>query len=222
MKKLKIIGVLVFFLLTAGLFAQTAQPAFWDEIQSFKKQDSINFPAKNQILFVGSSSLRMWTDIRNYFPGYKIINRGFGGSSLQDVIRYADDIILPYKPNQIFIYCGENDLAAFDTVTAQLVFMRFKELFALIRKNLPQTPILFISIKPSPSRKNLMPEMVATNEMIKKFLKKKSKTGFVDVYHKMLKADGTPMDDIFKEDKLHMTAKGYAIWQKAIKPYLLK
>ncbi len=222
MKKLKIIGVLVFFMLTTGLFAQTVQPAFWDEIQSFKKQDSINFPAKNQILFVGSSSLRMWTDIRNYFPGYKIINRGFGGSSLQDVIRYADDIILPYKPNQIFIYCGENDLAAFDTVTAQLVFMRFKELFALIRKNLPQTPILFISIKPSPSRKNLMSKMVATNEMIKKFLKKKSKTGFVDVYHKMLKADGTPMDDIFKEDKLHMTAKGHAIWQKAIKPYLLK
>lgn len=222
MKKLKIIGVLVFFLLTAGLFAQTAQPAFWDEIQSFKKQDSINFPARNQILFVGSSSLRMWTDIRNYFPGYKIINRGFGGSALPDLIRYADNIIFPYHPKQIVIYSGENDLAASDTVTAELAFMRFKELFALIRKKLPQTPILFISIKPSPSRKNLMPEMVATNEMIKKFLKKKSKTGFVDVYHKMLKPNGQPMDDIFKEDKLHMTAKGYAIWQKAIKPYLLK
>lgn len=215
-----IITAFLLLLCIQNLHAQQNFP-FWDEIQNFKKQDSIHFPAKNQILFVGSSSFAMWTDVQNYFPGYKIINRGFGGSTLPDVIRYADDIIFPYHPKQIVIYCGENDLAASDTVTANMVFSRFKKLFLLIRKKLHAVPIVFVSIKPSPSRQYLMPKMVAANRMIKNYLNKNSRTVFVDVYHKMLQPNGKPMN-IFKEDNLHMTAKGYAIWQKAIKPFLLK
>ena len=212
--------IVLFFIVLSLQNVCAQHPAFWDEIQNFKKEDSLHFPPKHAILFVGSSSFRKWTDFQNYFPGYTIINRGFGGSTLPDMIRYADDIIFTYKPKQIFIYCGDNDLAASDTVSAATVFIRFQQLFNMIRNNLPDASVVFVSIKPSPSRLKLMPKMEAANEMIKKFLSKKSKTGFVDVYHKMLKADGTPMDDIFMEDKLHMTAKGYAIWQKAIKPYL--
>jgi len=222
MKKLKIAGILVFLLMTTGSFAQISHPPFWEDIQSFKKQDSIIAPAKKQILFVGSSSFTKWTDVQNYFPGYKIINRGFGGSSLPDVIRYADEIIIPYRPKQILIYCGENDLAASDTITAQIVFNRFKKLFVLIRKTLPRVPIVFVSLKPSPSRAHLMPKMTAANTMIKNYLSKNKSTGFVDVYHKMLKPNGKPLDNIFLEDKLHMNAEGYKIWLKAIKPYLKK
>jgi lysophospholipase L1-like esterase len=222
MKKLKKTGVVLFLLVTSGLFAQTEQPPYWKEIQAFKKQDSLNPPAKDKVLFVGSSSFTMWKDVQNYFSGYKIINRGFGGSSLPDVIRYVDDVIILYQPKQIVIYCGENDLAASDNVSPDLVLNRFKELFFLVRNQLPKVPIVFISIKPSPSRQHLMPKMEAANKLIKKFLKKERKTAFVDVYHKMLTADGKPMDDIFLEDKLHMNAKGYAIWQKAIEPYLKK
>ena len=213
---------IVIFFISLSLQNVCAQQhsAFWDEIQDFKKQDSLHFPPKHAILFVGSSSFRKWTDVQNYFPGYTIINRGFGGSTLPDMIRYADDIIFPYQPKQIFIYFGDNDLAASDTVSAATVFIRFQQLFNMIRNKLPDVSVVFVSIKPSPSRQKLMPKMEAANDMIKKFLSKRSKTGFVDAYHKMLKADGTPMDDIFMEDKLHMTAKGYAIWQKAIKPYL--
>lgn len=196
--------------------------SFWEDIQNFKKQDSVHFPPKNAILFVGSSSFTKWTDVQNYFPAYKIINRGFGGSSLPDVIRYAGDIIFPYHPKQIVIYCGENDLAASDTVTAAMVFNRFKKLFKLIRSRLPNIPVVFISLKPSPSRQSLMPKMETANSMIKKYLKENKRTAFVDVYHKMLNAYGNPIDDIFIEDKLHMNAKGYAIWKKAIQPYLLK
>lgn len=213
--------VVVFFIsLSLQNVCAQQQPPFWDDIQNFKKQDSLHFPPKHAILFVGSSSFTKWTDVQDYFPGYTIINRSFGGSSLPDVIRYAYDIIFPYHPKQVVIYCGENDLAASDTVSAATVFDRFRQLFYLIRKKIPNIPVVFVSLKPSPSRQKLMPKMEAANDMIKKFLSKRSKTGFVDVYHKMLKADGTPMDDIFMEDKLHMTAKGYAIWQKAIKPYL--
>ncbi len=221
MKSVLKFQIAVFFIaLSLQNVCAQQHPAFWEEIQNFKRQDSIHFPPKHAILFVGSSSFTKWTDVQNYFPGYKIINRGFGGSSLPDVIRYADDIIFPYHPKQVVIYCGDNDLAASDTVSATAVFIRFQQLYNMIRNKLPGVNVVFVSIKPSPSRQKLMPKMEAANDMIKKFLSKRSKTGFVDVYHKMLKADGTPMDDIFMEDKLHMTAKGYAIWQKAIKPYL--
>src|SRR6476661_7897058 len=97
------------------------QPAFWNEIQAFKKQDSIKPPPKNPVLFVGSSSFRIWTNLTDDFRNYNVINRGFGGSTFPDLIRYADQIIYPYHPKQVVIYCGDNDLAASDTVTAAIV-----------------------------------------------------------------------------------------------------
>lgn len=203
-------------------FSNAQLVPFHADIQHFKTQDSIHFPPKNAILFIGSSSFTKWTDVQSYFPGYTIINRGFGGSSLPDLIRYAEDIIFPYTPRQVVIYCGDNDLAASDTVSAQTVWNRFQLLFVLIRKKLPATSIAFVSIKPSPSRQRLMPKMREANLLIKKYLEQKKNTAFIDVYHKMLDKEGTPMRNIFLEDELHMNAKGYAIWQKVIQPYLLK
>jgi len=195
---------------------------FAGEIKAFKKQDSANFPPTHAILFVGSSSFNYWKDVQDYFPGYTIVNRGFGGSSLPDVIRYANDIIFPYQPKQIVIYCGENDLAGSDDITGKAVYTRFKKLFKLIRKKMKDENIVFVSLKPSPSRKNLMPKMVEANQLIEHFISRKKYTSYVDVYHKMLNADGYPTGEIFKEDSLHMNPKGYAIWQKAIEPYLMK
>ncbi|MDQ2718343.1 MAG: GDSL-type esterase/lipase family protein [Bacteroidota bacterium] len=211
---------LFFVIASTGAYAQ--QQPFYSDIQAFKNQDSIHFPLKHVILFVGSSSFTKWTDVQDYFPGFKIINRGFGGSSLPDVIRYADEIIFPYQPKQIIIYCGENDFAASDTVSVQTVFSRFKQLFQLIRVKLPDVPIAYVSMKPSPSRQKLMPKFEKGNLLIKQYLKEKKNAAFIDVYHKMLNKDGTPIKDIFIEDNLHMNAKGYHIWQKIIKPYLLK
>src|SRR6185503_15836500 len=214
----RIINIFLFILLADAVVAQP----FADEIKAFKKQDSIQAPPKHAILFVGSSSLRLWKNIQNDFPGYTIINRGFGGSSLPDVIRYEKDIIFPYDPKQIIIYCGENDFASSDTVTVQTVVNRFKTLFADIRNKWSKVPIAFISIKPSPSRWHLKNKIEEANTIIKNFLKKKKKTSFIDVYHKMLGVDGAPLPDIFLEDKLHMNAKGYAIWQKEIQSFLRK
>lgn len=220
MKK-KILLSFCFILMIGSLLK--AQAPFSNDIQNFKKLDSARFPLKHAILFVGSSSFTKWTDVQDYFPGYSIINRGFGGSSLPDVIRYANDIIIPYHPKQIIIYCGENDLAGTDTtVSGKIVLDRFKQLFVLIRKQLPGVPIAYVSMKPSPSREKLWPKMIAGNSLIKKYLGKQKKTVFIDVYHKMFNEDGTVMKDIFIEDNLHMNAQGYAIWQKIIAPYLLK
>jgi len=179
-------------------------------------------PAQHSILLVGSSSFTKWTDVQDYFPGYPILNRGFGGSSLPDVIQYVDEVIFPYNPKQVIVYCGENDIAASDTITAQIVLQRFQQLFSIIRNKLPKVPVAFISIKPSPSRWKFEPVIVEANKLIKKFLRKQSKTKFVNVHAAMLNADGSVMTDIFIADNLHMNAKGYKIWQPIIKKELKK
>ncbi|MES1250358.1 MAG: GDSL-type esterase/lipase family protein [Chitinophaga rupis] len=214
-------SLLLFLFAFAFFSASLAQP-FADDIRAFKKQDSIRFPPANAILFTGSSSFRFWQDVGDYFPGYTIINRGFGGSSLPDLIRYTDDIIFPYHPRQIVIYCGENDLAASGHVTGDTVFERFKTLFELIRSRMPGENILFVSLKPSPSRAHLLPEMKKANLLIKTYLSIQTNARFIDVYDKMLNPDGSPRKELFRDDMLHMKPAGYAIWQQAIAPYLSK
>jgi lysophospholipase L1-like esterase len=220
MKRLK--NLFLFLLLVSVAHAQDQKPPFWDDIQRFKKQDSIHFPDTNKILFVGSSSFTKWTDVQNYFPAYPIINRGFGGSTLLDQVRYVKDVVFPYKPKQIIMYCGENDLASSDTVTAQMVYDRFRKLFTLIRTKFPDVPIVYISMKPSPSRQFLLEKMRAGNALVRNFLKTKKGTGYVDVYKEMIDDEGKPVADLFLEDNLHMNKKGYDIWKKMIEPYLKK
>jgi len=160
--------------------------------------------------------------VQQYFPEYPILNRGFGGSTFPDLLRYTEDVIFPYAPKQIVIYCGDNDLASSDAVTSLVVYKRFLQLYQLIRSHMKTVDILYVSIKPSPSREKLMPSMEQANQLIANFLHTQSHTAFADVYHPMLKPDGSPMDDLFLDDKLHMNPKGYAIWQKVIQPLLLK
>jgi len=219
MKQFSVFCLLVCFL-SATTLAQ--HPPFWDEIAGFQHIDSVTPPPAHPIVFTGSSSFRKWTGVRDAFPGYPIINRGFGGSTLPDVTRYVNEVIFKYHPRQIVLYCGDNDLASSDSVTALLVFRRFTQLYYLIRSRLPQTDIVYVSIKPSPSRENLMPRMLEANNLISTFLSRQKHAAFADVYHKMLTPDGKPIDDIFEADKLHMNAKGYAIWQKVLLPYLVK
>lgn len=218
-KRLKQIILFLVFL-SIGFFAK-AQP-FANEIAAFKKQDSLSFPGRGKILFVGSSSFTFWKDVQEYFPEYPIINRGFGGSSLTDLIRYAPDVIFPYEPKQIVIYCGENDFAGDTSLYPSQVAQRFFDLFNLIRSRYKKVPIAYISMKPSPSRQHLMARFNVANVMIKNFLKKKRRTAYIDVYKAMLKENGLPKDEIFLADKLHMNAEGYKIWKKIIEPYLLK
>ena len=222
MNLLKRVAVLLFLFAPAALCGQAKEPPYWSDIKEFKKSDSIHFPAPNQILFVGSSSFRMWSDLQNSFPGYRIINRGFGGSNQKDVNYYYHDIIMPYWAKQIVIYCGDNDFAQDDTLPVDSVVKRFEMLVEKIRADDKSVKITYVSIKPSPSRKELAPKFVEANDRIRQFLKRQKNTSFVDVYHKMLDKNGAPLKTIFRDDSLHMNAQGYAIWKNAIKPHLLK
>lgn len=216
---LVVIGFQVAFL--HAVHAQQSWP-FWKEIQQFKHEDSLQPPPQRAILFVGSSSFRIWKSLPNDFPGYVIINRGFGGSTIPDIIHYAADIIFPYHPRQIVIYCGDNDAASSPSITVDSIYDRFVRLYDLIRNQLPQTEITFVSIKPSPSRQQLMPLMDAANWKIQQFLSHQPHAGYVDVYHLMLDEKGLPRKDLFLPDMLHMNRKGYLIWIKAIQPVLIR
>lgn len=213
---------LLLVLFCVDAVAQNAKPPFWQDIQNFRRQDSVQTPPAHPILLVGSSSFTRWTDVQNYFPGYTILNRGFGGSTLADVLRYEEDLIFKYNPKQIVIYCGENDIASSDTIKAQTVVNRFQNLFSEIRAVYPTVPVLFVSLKPSPSRWHLREKAIAVNKSIENFLKGQDNASFVSVWDEMLGTDGKPIQELFVEDNLHMNAKGYAIWQKLLQPYLVK
>lgn len=215
-----LILVSVLFLSSIDAFAQVLPP-YRAEIDDFIQQDSANSPPKNAILFVGSSSIRMWDNLKESFPEHTVINRGFGGSNLVDLHRYVDEIVLPYQPKQIVIYSGENDLAPGD-ITPDTVLQRFITVFNLIRSKMPKVPIIYISIKPSPSRSHLLHLMITSNRRIQSFLSKQKNAKYIDVFNQMLNSDGKPKPEIFLADSLHMNRQGYAIWQKAIAPHLLK
>lgn len=214
MKKLSLFVLFLFVSIVAG----AQQAPFFKDIQNFKKKDSIQFPPKKAVLFVGSSTFTNWKDVQTYFPKHVIINRGFGGSSLPHVINYANDIIFPYHAKQVVIYCGENDFTG--NATAQQVVDRVQKLFDLIRSNDPKVHIAFISIKASPSREKYWPQMREANQKIADMMKGMKRAKFINTFDAMFNADGTIMKDIFNADMLHMNAKGYAIWQKIMAPYL--
>ena len=217
LRGLMLLLVCVLFL-TQGI----AQP-FKQEIDQFIKSDSIVLPPKGQIVFAGSSSFTKWKDIAMYFPGYPIINRGFGGASLVDLIYYVDETIIRHKPSQVFIYCGENDLADVDTVLPSIVLDRFKTLHGILLKKLPSsTKIVFVSIKPSIARWRLESKFVEANKLIKAYIETQKNCQFLDIHNSMLDPNKKVLNDIFIADQLHMNAKGYQIWQKIFAPVLVR
>lgn len=191
----------------------------WEkEISAFERADKAAKPPKKAIVFTGSSSIRLWESAPQDFPGKKIINRGFGGSETDAVAYFADRIVVPYKPRQVVIYVGDNDLAA--GKTPEKVLADFKDLFSRIRSQVPKATITFLAIKPSPSRIKLLESIRETNTMINGFLNSQKRTSYVDVFTPMLLPGGKPRPELFRADSLHMTPAGYAVWKTALAPYL--
>lgn len=203
-----------------NLLAQE-HPPFWDDIQAIKQYDLIYEPPTNPILFIGSSSIRMWNDLERIFAKYIVINRGIGGAEVNDILFYANDIVFPYHPRQIVIYVGENDLVVEGT-TVDSILSRAKQLFQVIQSKLPNVPIVYFSIKPSPSRETYIDVAKAVNILIKNYIQTQKNMTYVDIFNPMLTKQGTPKPELFVEDMLHMNKKGYKIWRRKIKRHLIK
>ena len=219
--KLKLI--LLFVLATAGISAraQSGFP-FDNEIREFKRQDSIQMPPKKGILFIGSSSIRKWTDLEQRFDGLPIIRRGVGGSTLQQLVNnFTPYILFPYKPKKVFIYAGENDIA--EGKSGVFVAQQFTKLWRMLEDKLPNAEIYFLSVKPSPSRAKYADQVRAANRLIKIFLLSRGNGHYVDVSTPILnQVTGQPDPALFEKDMLHLNKSGYDRWQAVLQPLVLK
>jgi lysophospholipase L1-like esterase len=209
-------------LLLASAFA-AAQPqtgsAIWEpDIRQFEAADRAHPSKPGATVFVGSSSIQKWRELADDFPGKYVLNRGFGGSRIADATYYAGRIVIAYRPRMVVLYAGDNDVN--DGHSAQQVFDDYLAFVARLRRDLPATPIAFISIKPSPSRAQWLPVMNTANEKIRAYAATHPHLIYIDVASKMLDAAGQPRAELFIEDRLHMNRAGYDLWRGIIAPYL--
>jgi len=191
---------------------------FAAEINAFMREDSVTPPPPSPVLFVGSSSIRMWQSLATDFPGLPVLNRGFGGSRMDDVLRYADRLVFHYNPRAIVLYEGDNDLE--DGRTPARIAGDVAEFLQRVRTAEPLTRVVCISVKPSPSRWNLADKVRATNALLQTIVAQDTMATYVDVFTPMLGADGRPRPELYLADSLHMTPAGYAIWRDAVAPAL--
>ncbi len=220
-------GLLIALLSGGCTSHQSAAPAlqseqkplpFEKEILAFEASDRTNPPPRGAILFIGSSSIRLWKTLAQDFPGHRVINRGFGGSQIIDSVRYADRIVFPYQPKQIVLYAGGNDINA--KKTPEQVFADYRAFVKKVHAKLPRTRIAYISIAPNPARWAQVEQVKEANRLIADHTKTDRRLTFIDTFTHMLGADGQPLPDIYVADRLHMNAKGYELWKGIVGPAL--
>ena len=200
----------------------TIDPAFstWrPDLDGFASADKLRRPEQGGVLFVGSSTIRLWRNLAQDFRQQPvIINRGFGGSTLAACNFFAKELVVQYRPSQVLVYAGDNDLAI--GRTPQDVLDSFRRFSETVRGELPGARISFISIKPSPSRKALLLGIQQTNRLIAGYIEKLPNAEYIDTHSAMLTAKGEIRPELFQPDMLHLNDAGYALWQGLIAPHL--
>nr|WP_063570497.1 SGNH/GDSL hydrolase family protein [Luteibacter rhizovicinus] len=211
--------VLTLFVISFGAVAKDSDHGKWNaDIEAFEASDKASPPPANAVLFIGSSSIRFWKTLATDFPRYRVINRGFGGSDLDDATAFADRIVTPYHPAALVMYAGDNDLQGGDS--PEQVRDDFAAFVGKVRETQPDLPVAFIAIKPSVARVALLPNILQADMLIRQWAMTQKNVAFLDVVPAMLDAKGQPMSDLFIDDGLHMNAKGYALWVAQVKPWL--
>lgn len=172
----------------------------------------------NSFVFTGSSSVRLWRNLQEEFPTIPIINSGFGGSQASDLLIHLDELVIRYSPKKVFIYEGDNDISA--GKEAAQIMRDIDSLVIGILQKLPETNIVLISAKPSPSRWELKTSYTVLNDLMRQYATTHKQVDFMNVWDVMLDNTGRPISEIFIGDSLHMNEKGYAIWNKSVIPFM--
>jgi lysophospholipase L1-like esterase len=207
------------FAIRADEPGQKAPEKWQAELDRMAAADAKDPPAKGGVLFLGSSSIRMWK-LEQSFPGKDYVNRGFGGSEISDSLRLLDQLVFPYEPQTIVFYAGDNDLSK--GKSPEQVAADFRQLSERVAQRLPQTRILYIAIKPSIKRWSLIDKVRAANDAIAKYCAETPRRTFVDIAPAMLGENGLPRKELFLADGLHMTPAGYEVWTKLVAAALEK
>ncbi|HJU22622.1 MAG TPA: SGNH/GDSL hydrolase family protein [Casimicrobiaceae bacterium] len=195
-------------------------PQTWDAaFARFAADDAAHSYPPGGVLFVGSSSIRLWSDLETQFKDLPVvIKRGFGGSQLSDCVKNLSRLVLRYQPRLVLVYAGDNDLAAGNSPID--VVSRFAAFVDGVHATLPGTRIAYISIKPSPARVALLPRIRVANALIHRYAELSSNVDYIDVFTPMLDARGAPRRELFRDDALHLNADGYAVWKRVIGPHV--
>lgn len=187
------------------------------EMQRFQEQDKAQPAQDGGVVFVGSSSIRLW-NLDESFPELEALNRGFGGSQIDDSVRHLDLLVLRHKPRVVVFYAGDNDVNG--GKSPETVVKDFETFVARIHDELPDTRIVYIAIKPSRARWKLADKMQEANAGIAAVCKRSAVCEYVDVWPAMLGEDGEPRQELFVKDGLHLSPQGYAIWTELVAPHL--
>ena len=202
---------------------QPKKTPFESEIEAFEAADKKNPPPPGAVLFLGSSSIRLWTTLPQDFPELKVINRGFGGSEISDSVYYAPRIVLPYKPKMIVFYAGGNDING--GKTPETVLNDFKAFVDEVHKSLPKTRIVYISMNPAVSRWKKEAQFVEGNRLIEEYVrasaKKRVPLNYLDLHSKLLSSTGEARPEIYRSDGLHLNSEGYTLWTSILRPQIL-
>jgi lysophospholipase L1-like esterase len=191
---------------------------FAGEIAAFDSADRVAPSAAGGIVFVGSSTIRLWTTLVDDFRGLPVLNRGFGGSTFPEALHYLQRTVVRYHARTVLVYEGDNDLAA--GRTPQQVADDYRAFVRGVRDSLPDARIVFLAIKPSPSRWKLESQRQEANRLVRAIVSTDPKQTFVDVGTPMLGPSGRPRPELYRADSLHMTPAGYAIWRSTVDPIL--
>jgi lysophospholipase L1-like esterase len=191
---------------------------FESEIRAFEASDAQHFPAPGAIVFVGSSTIRLWKTLAADFHDLPVVNRGFGGSQVADSVRYADRIVLPYRPRAVVLYAGDNDLAA--GKSPEQVAADVRAFAARVHAALPDVPILYLSIKPSVARWHLIDKIRKANALVEQFAIEDDHVDYVDTFTATLSPEGAARPDLLQSDGLHLNADGYKLWTPIVREHL--
>lgn len=198
--------------------AAVPQAERWNkELAAFDKENTMHPQRTGGLVFCGSSTIRLWK-LKDSFPEYSPINRGFGGSRYDDLVRHAEGILKPLQPAVLVIYSGDNDIAA--KQSSGEVVQNFEKFHTWVRTELPETKIIVLGIKPSVKRWEMIESIRETNSQLAKICGKDPQATFIDTETVMLGADGKPIPELFVADGLHMSEEGYRRWAQLLKPYL--
>jgi hypothetical protein len=213
--------VLVAATVWAHLLLRMQRADFWEfQIRAFEQADRLHPPKAGAILFIGSSSIRLWHTLARDMAPLRVLQRGFGGCHLAHVTHYAERIVLPYQPRAVVLYAGENDLGWWSRKTPETVLADFKRFVATVQENLPGTPVYFLAIKRSPIRRGRWTEMTRANRLIEEFATESPRVVFVDTTTPLLDSRGAPRPEYLPWYRLHLTASGYAVWASILRPLL--
>jgi lysophospholipase L1-like esterase len=210
-----------FNMFLGGIRSSWNDPNAWEaSIRAFEEQDRRQPPSPGLILFAGSSSFTFWSTLEKDMAPLPVLNRGFGGARMQDVVHYAERIIFPYRPRAVVLFAGTNDISGPKPASAQQVFDCYLVFVQRVRSKLPEVPIYFVAITPTPSRWKYWPIVQEANRLIREHTQSDPSLRFIDLSDHLLGTDGKPDRSLFRFDHLHPNAKGYVKWTAVIKPVL--